>query len=287
MDVQVYKGTYHISPSPHSKHIIFDLDETIGCFNEIYLLWYVLSEYNQIHHWWNVQETQSIFDKLLSLFPEVFRYGIHIILQFLHHKQQQGICGNIYIYSNNQHGKEWIQHIVQFLETSCKTPHLFHQVIGPFKIDDIIVEPLRTTNEKTYNDFVRCSSVSKISELCFIDDTFFKKMKHARVFYIQPKPYYHSLDMNTIMTRFFQSSFCKSDIIKEQIIETLDRSHSISFSSRIKTKHEHTVDVEVSKKILAYLQEFFQSTCSKPKTRKHRKTTHGTRKCRDASMTKS
>ena len=78
--VEVYKGSNYDKKCKKSKRVmVFDLDETLGSFGDLYILW---SGVKHIHK--NFEQ----FDKLLDLYPEFFRYGIMTILEFLYEKKK-------------------------------------------------------------------------------------------------------------------------------------------------------------------------------------------------------
>jgi len=79
---------------------------------------------------------------------------------------------------------------------------LFDQIIRAFKLNDSILS--RTSHEKKYSDFINCALLSKHTEVCFIDDIDFSKMKNEKVYYIRPRSYLHRLSINEIIKRFLK-----------------------------------------------------------------------------------
>ena len=70
--IEVYSSGYIKSKPTNRKVIVLDLDETIGSFGELYILWNnVISD-----------KTQSQFNALLDLYPEFLRYGILKIIDY-------------------------------------------------------------------------------------------------------------------------------------------------------------------------------------------------------------
>jgi hypothetical protein len=73
-NIQVYKGKSFIKPSNSisnsSKVIVFDLDETIGSFGDLDILWRGLLEYTTINSYFVFNNTQENFNELLELYPE-------------------------------------------------------------------------------------------------------------------------------------------------------------------------------------------------------------------------
>lgn len=201
MDVKVMYTSISRGPSSVPNAIAFDLDETIGSFSDFYSIWARLEP---------SMKTQQIFEEIMDLYPEFLRVGIYPILRYIRTKQEVGCCLPVYIYTNNQcEDVSWIYQLIDYLETrvfSGKTVKIFARPICAFKINGRIIELGRTTHEKTYSDFVRCSMLSTSHELCFIDDIYHKKMKNRRVYYIQPPPYVHSLSYKKVVDRFLASA---------------------------------------------------------------------------------
>jgi hypothetical protein len=146
---------------------------------------------------------------------------------------------------------------------------LFDQLICAFKIDGVVIEPNRTTSSKTHSDFIRCSLLPRTSEICFIDDRYFENMESGRVYYIQPKPYYHKLLTSDIISRV-----CKSDLVSELNRDILQKYliDKFTYVNTIpKSTGEITTDRTVSQKLMFHIQEFFHLTTMNNKTHKVRK----------------
>lgn len=260
--VHIYKGkifTKMKSTSSYNgqKVIVFDLDETLGSFGEFFVLWTALKPYMEI------MDRKSIFRELLDLYPEFLRPGILSILDFLKYKKKAGVCSKIFLYTNNQCPKEWVEFILQYFEDKLNTTSLFDKVVYAFKINNQIMEPLRTSHSKIYSDLIRCTLMPKNSEFCFIDNTYHKKMDHDRVYYIQPKSYEHGLSAKDIIDRFFQKwqffSFPRE----------LEENLNYLFSKIIIKKNCSLQEsILVSQKIMYHLKEYFLLSIKEPKTKK-------------------
>jgi len=238
MDVRVYPGRYQkqhfpsdegkakviydSNPQKPPKAVAFDLDETLGNFSDLYLLWK-----SQSH------PDSSVFTRLLDLFPEFMRVGILDVLRFLKSKIDAGECHPIYIYTNNQCGTEWVEMIVAYFEQ--KTGISFARPICAYKIGNRRIEPNRTTHEKTYDDFVRCSMLKVPFEMCFVDDRNYGPMRKSKVYYIQPPPYFHPLTKEEIDTRILTG--------KRPTIDT--------------KWPRHKREQDITNKVMYYLREFF------------------------------
>ena len=312
--INIYRGKSFVLPNvslckPHlnstisSKVIVFDLDETIGSFGDLYILWCAIDRYCPNH--------KMKFNLLLDIYPEFLRYGILNILDFLYYKKKTGECNKIFIYTKNQCPRYWVNNIIQYLNLKLNTTfELFDQVITSFtplhnkKVQSaspcstpeggvlnvqrckyksgvnsnllLETESMRTTQVKTHSDFIKCSLLPKTTEICFIDNTYYDRMKNDKVYYIKPKSYNHSLSTDEIIERFISS-----DVYKTYFGEKDKNSHSMeSFlydwflvngqfrkSSGLENNNLE-VDIMVSQKIMYYIKEFFYLTTRKAKTKK-------------------
>ena len=204
------------------KVVVFDLDETIGNFSDLYLIWAAIFNTGIYTGQPNPNIAQSIFNELLDLYPEFLRYGILHILDFIRTKIQNGESHCIYLYTNNQciftacpdsrqytppSPTEWVEMIIVYLNMKLRTVDtIFAKPICAFKIGSRVIEPLRESRSKTHRDFLKCAVLPKNTEICFVDDTYHSKMAHNKVYYIQPPPYFHELSQTTIIDRFMESA---------------------------------------------------------------------------------
>jgi hypothetical protein len=115
---------------------------------------------------------------------------------------------------------------------------------------------LRTTNHKTYDDFIKCTILPENTNICFIDDTFHAKMKHEKVYYLQSKPYQHGLTYDLIFSRI-----SSSDIFIDKDFNILKdfRDHLFFLKKRIhvKNKCDVNMDILVTKKLMKHIKCFF------------------------------
>lgn len=262
---KIYKGK-HFSKAKHkiknadggpvcSKVVVFDLDETLGSFMDLEVMWsFIIKNRLEIE-----------FNVLLDLYPEFLRYGILPILDFLHQKKKSGECSKIYIYTNNQCSVEWTKLIVDYFEYKLKAPGLFDQVIYAFKINNKKVEMLRTTHDKTHEDFIRCTLLPKTTEICFLDNSYFDDMQDDYIYYIQPKSYYHQLSYGDIMERFV-TKFGFVDLPMELFTHL---SISIRNTAMI-SKDTMVTDIHIAQKIMYHIKEFFFFAKRRKQTKKIR-----------------
>ena len=102
---------------------------------------------------------------------------------------------------------------------------------------------------------------------------FFDKMKHDKVYYIQPRSYYHGLSYLIIMDRFVKSNVCKELIQLNGFLEFMYNWFKMkatkSFDST-KTKEEYEADLVIQQKIMYNIKEFFYMSTRNTYTKKIR-----------------
>jgi hypothetical protein len=241
--------------------VVLDVDETIGYFVELGIFCDALTQ-----NAWNNDATAQYthFNNLMDAFPEFLRPNILDILRFLKMKKDKNECCGVMVYTNNRGPRAWVEHIIKYMETKLGAP-LFDQIVAAFKINGKIIEMGRTTHDKTYEDFMRCTKLPSNVEVCFLDDQMHAHMEHGQVYYINLKPYVHQLSVQTLMDRFMQSSVLRSttpvgrDEFRHRI-ETFMQRFSANYVP--KDPMEQEIDRIISKKIMEHLNEFFTGSRS-------------------------
>jgi len=259
------------------KIFVFDLDETIGSFSDLYILFKCIENMNDISNKQLYTNDEELLFSLLDEFPEFFRYGIFVLFQYLNDKKKMNKNVHVYIYTNNTCIPiTWTSIIINYIEKKCNLT-LFDNIVRCFKINDQIIEYKRTTTEKTFNDLIRCIKLSYNTEICFIDNVLFPKMLHRRVYYLRPKPYYHYINREDIIKRFLLSTigkqFCYTlNVSSQQLFDNMYKWYiekGYSFDKFVKSNTEMELDIDVSKKLLHHCRLFFYMTRKKIKTRKN------------------
>ena len=291
-DVKIFKGKHYLpwfgttEDSVHfivpKKVIVFDMDETLGSFADLYILWCGI---------YQIWPQCNNFNELMDMFPEFLRYGILTILEYLYDCKLKKMCHKIFIYTNNQCSKSWVNAISDYFEYKVKNTHprksrrkLFDKMICAFKINNKKIEECRSSHHKKIDDFLKCSMISDDTEICFVDDVEYPSMKNSKVYYICPRPYVHSLSTNQIVKRITKAKW----IPKENVILHSEEYWSNWFMiHRRRLIRRGTCDVEldlqVSQKIMCHLREFLNFTISPPpnkmcKTQRKKKRKKNTRK---------
>uniref|UniRef100_A0A6C0B6C9 Uncharacterized protein n=1 Tax=viral metagenome TaxID=1070528 RepID=A0A6C0B6C9_9ZZZZ len=282
--LQVYKGicyqkTYQ---KKYQKIIVLDLDETIGSFGDLNILWNALNKIRTL----DKDKLQDSFNVLIDMYPEFLRYGILNILEFLYFKKASGQCDKLFIYTNNVCNPPWVTLIVSYIYKKLKiSNNLFDKIICAFKINNKIVELSRTSKEKSCGDLIRCTLLPKTTEICFIDDNYHRDMINDKVYYIQPFPYHHGLSTETIIKRFILSQYGSDFMQNTNMVHTFEEYINDWFFFHRKENDEivftRDIDVFVAQKMMYHIKEFFYLTNRKNRTYKKRfsnkRKTHKTR----------
>lgn len=253
--VKIYKDGYgHGSKTEKSSKVIaLDLDETLGEFSALVILWQS-----------SMSRDFEDFCVILDHFPEFIRCGVMTILEYLYKKKQKGHCSRIFLYTNNRYSPTIPQLITRYFSEKIGGP-LFDKTICAFKVGDKIIEPERTSHQKTHGDFIKCTLLPKSTEICFIDDVYHENMNTDKIYYIQPFQYYHALSAKDIADR-------ACNMMPQYFV---DRSSLLATLSK-KTYHltpDYEIHTKVSQKIMYYIKEFFYLTTLKAKTRRRAKKT--------------
>lgn len=273
-DIVIYDSNKH---KQVSKVLVFDLDETIGSFVELHTIWTLIfrpsiSDMNDLPPpYISEMDKQLIFNELLDLFPEFLRYGILHILQYVYKRILAGECHKIFLYTNNQcEYPDWIKHIILYLNqkvTGGEIHFIFERPICAFKIKNIVIEPRRTSFDKIYDDFIACSFLPKSTEICFLDDKHYEKMKHNKVYYIQPPPYYHNLTYTEIYERFIHSPLFNA-LVKQKLLTASNPLVFVYKEIDMNKKMTREQHIHIYTKMMYYVREFFMMTTKQSKTRK-------------------
>lgn len=264
--LKIFKGSHikkkHRRTFPRA--VVFDLDETLGSFSDLHILWEALQEKTNKYY-------PIDFNRLLDLYPEFIRYGIIYILEMIYKKKQEGVCDGLYIYTNNQCSIGWVTLITNYFNYKLNSQNdLFDKIIYAFKIDNKRVEPFRTSHSKTSKDFINCTMMPKNTEICFVDNSNFSEMKTDRVYYIQPHSFIHSLSTKQIIDRFMRSGLCTELRDCKGITNFLhfffNRKNIVHEENNSLEKQEK--DILIAQKIMFHIKEFFIVTEISQKTRR-------------------
>ena len=242
-------------PKKPTKAVVFDLDETLGHFTQLGLIWDVIENaYNEDN-----KDTPN-FSDVMDIFPEYQRPGIIKILRYLVGKKQVGSCNMVMIYTNNQGPREWALQIQNYFENKIGCG-IFDRVIAAFKVNGKRIELRRTSHDKTVNDLISCTRIPNDTQICFIDDQHHPRMEHDNVYYIHIKPYVCTLPYATISHRLYNSPLLSSLSTerKNALVQSVrNLSNRYPEDDIVLDENEREVDTIVGKRILQHIQEFFK-----------------------------
>ena len=183
--------------------VVFDLDETIGHFWQIGNLW------ESIKYLKGNKFGERDFHKILDMFPHVFRPGIFEVFKYLKAQKIRDRNIKIVIYSNNQGPPAWANMIKRYIEKKINYKNLFDKVITAWKVNGVIYNKCRKTNEKTYSEIVRCAKLNKDTEIFFVDDAYHPRMFNKKTDYMHIKEYKFAYDIDEMVDKYLNSSCCK------------------------------------------------------------------------------
>ena len=272
------------------KIIVFDLDETLGYFEEFGIFWYSLTEYLKYSSSTantNTKEeyylSQHFFNELLDLFPEFLRPDIISILSYLKEKREKKCCDKVLIYTNNQGPKMWVEYIQNYFHKKLDYK-IFEQIICAFKINGEIIEVCRSCSTKNIKDLIHCTKMPANTQIVFIDDVLYPKMTDDNIYYINVKPYVYCVPFEQMLDRLIDSNLLDFNFnvetnldvnLNNETHEKTEKTEKVekmkikykkdllllmeryTFQYVNKTKIEYKIDNIISKKIIQHLYTFF------------------------------
>ena len=258
-------------PSKPKVAVIFDLDETIGHFYQVGKMWEGLKFFE------DSKFKEPDFHKMLELYPHVFRPGIFKVFHYLKKEKKKNRNMRVIIYSNNMGTPKWANMIKNYIEKKIKYK-LFDKVITAWKVNGIIYEKCRRTNEKTYAEIVRCGNLTKKTELFFIDDAYHPRMFNKKTDYMHIKEYKFAYDIDEMVDKYLNSQCCKKLSKKSLLnlksklpnyVRRLDWGYVRYVNGDKPSKKEIELGDEVLKNIKSFLKEKNKRSLKrKKKTRK-------------------
>ena len=227
--------------------VVFDLDQTLGCFTEIGMFWSAL---NKILNY----RSKEHFFKVMDMFQEFLRPKIITIIKSVLIKKAQGKCDKIMIYTNNNGPRTWVQMIADYFE--YKLGEKVFDVISAFKFNNNIIEICRTSESKNTPDLLRCANVAPETKICFFDDLYHPLMKDDNVYYVNIKPFYYSIPYKTMAERYnkLYVDSAKYPHFVEQVVSHMKK---YTYTVITKSASEIAVDEVVSKQMVIHLNKFF------------------------------
>jgi hypothetical protein len=176
--------------------LVFDLDETIGYFSQLKIIWNIIIKIKDSFD--ECLNEQHIFNAILNDLNELLRPNIINILKYLTYNKNNNF--EIIMFTNNQGGKNWISLINNYLESNVNKK-IFDKIIYPNKIKTDVIEDIRKKNHKNYDDLIKCSGSEKNTKVCFIDDKTHLQMINENVHFIKIDPYVKKIQWAILIER--------------------------------------------------------------------------------------
>ena len=183
--MKLNKINYHLKKSrkrsllQKPKYVIlFDLDETLGYFQDLKPLFDIKMFKNP-----NKSKKKIMFS-LLDSNPSIFRNYLFSLLSFIKTKKRHNKNIKVALFTNNQGPKFWYSLIVEYINKRLNY-ELFDTIIGPYKIGNIQIEKQRTTHNKSIQDISNILNVPlDTTKFIMFDDQYHTNMTHKNVKYI-------------------------------------------------------------------------------------------------------
>ena len=246
------------------KVIVFDMDETLGNFYQLGILIQCLENITGTHI------NQEMFNQILDLYPEFLRPDIIKMLKYTFACKTNGKCRKVFIFTNNRGPKSWSYKIKNYFESKTNKG-LFDRVIGAYKVDDVIVEPKRTSNEKRYDDLETITNIKQTTAVMFLDDQEHPEMIRKNVHYILlPRyefylPYTEMLERIQISDVYNKLKITNSAMFNNRMIRMLTNYYVPYKNSHIDIQHNKTI----SRDVMKHIKDFFKPS-KKNKTRRRK-----------------
>ena len=200
-----------ITNSNSDKVVVLDMDETIGYFSQLYILWNLLIDISK------TRLSSLDFYSLTNIFKCYLHPEIINIITYLRNHNIKTV-----IFTNNNGPYWWPTLIAKYLNyESSKKIHQqkshIKEVIRAYKIDGRVNDRRRTSNFKLYSDLAKILNLTNMNKVLFLDDQYHEHMIRKNVTYIKVPKYIMMLPSNMIANMFLQSNYGKLFIKKNNI----------------------------------------------------------------------
>jgi hypothetical protein len=192
-------------PKCINKVVVFDLDDTIGHFEQLSMF------LNGLQLIVDKNISDKYLYKLIDLWPQFLRPGIIELLESIAKIKKRNKCVKVVIYTNNMGPRSWTLIIKRYLERKINS-NIFDKVITAYRPHK--KHNCRTTHSKTYEDLIRCTGYNKNTEFMFLDDQYHIEMKHPKIKYLHLHPYMYSIPFHKMIDSFIDSKYGK--IVKKK-----------------------------------------------------------------------
>ena len=203
-----------ISISPPKRIVVFDLDETLGHFEDLSIFWDLINQVVGRH-------TERDFFDILDLNKNLIRPGILKVLNYVKEKRKNKQCDKVVIYTNNNGPLKWATLIIKYFES--KSGIKFDKIIGGYQVNNIRNGGCRSSYLKSEKDLLRCSNMPNGTQICFIDDKKHMHMQSDNIYNITVDPYVYVISYKEMATKYYNNfnkrlkKFTKTEFINNMI----------------------------------------------------------------------
>ncbi len=236
-----------VSISDPKKIVVFDLDETLGHFEDLSIFWDLINQVVGKH-------TERDFIDILDLNKNLIRPGILKVLNYVKEKRNKHQCAKIVLYTNNNGPLKWATLIIKYFESKCGIK--FDKIIGGYQVHNIRNGGCRTSYLKSEKDLLRCSNMPAGTQICFIDDKNHIYMQGDNIYNITVDPYVYVISYKEMATKYYDKfkkrlkKYTKTEFINNILRYTYRYNREVP---SYQTKHN-------SKMMYLNIKDFFSSS---------------------------
>ena len=196
-----------------NKLVVFDMDETLGYFSQLYVIWTSLVKLSN--------SKLSVFDfyRLSDIYIFYYHPTVFKTLKFLKDNNIKTI-----IFTNNQGLYWWPKLIALYLNykvtgenSTSYEKNVFKTVIGSYILQNKINDKRRTSVMKKFSDLKNIMKLNNNSKVLFLDDQDHPEMRSPSVDYFRFPQYVIMLPPTSIVNIFLHSIYGKQFIQKNNI----------------------------------------------------------------------
>ena len=209
------------------KCIVFDLDETIGYFSQLYAIYIKMKQIYKIDA--SISQLHSLFEKHLK----VFRPGIFLLFAYINILKESNKQLITVLYTNTTLPNIWIRAIVSFIE---KKIHINHEERRLFDFVIDVTHPSRKTLKKNIADLTNiCKIPSDKVAILFIDNLKHASINHKCMIYTQVYSYMYMYVNSSIWTSLHE--ILEKPMVKQ--IKNNEINEKINTLCQKRCKHEN------------------------------------------------
>ena len=235
-----------VSISDPKKIVVFDLDETLGHFEDLSIFWDLINQVVGKH-------TERDFIDILDLNRNLIRPGILKVLNYVKEKRNKHQCAKVVLYTNNNGPLKWATLILKYFENKCGIK--FDKIIGGYQVNNIRNGGCRTSYLKSEKDLLRCSNMPDGTQICFIDDKNHMYMQTDNIYNITVDPYVYVISYKEMASKYYDKfkkrlkKYTKTEFINNILRYTYRYTRNVP---RSQTKHD-------SKMMYLNIKDFFSN----------------------------